>query len=82
MGKSLYIQNLAKELAEKKQRSADEDVHVVIPVHGPLVATDMLLDQFEKSLNKDVCVIYHIDIAPSVSMYMFIEARLCCGSNC
>ena len=70
MGKSLYIQRMTDKLKEKL--SSSEDVHVTVPIHGPVVTADMLLDLFENSLDKDLCTIYHIDIAPSVSMYWSI----------
>ncbi len=58
MGKSLHIKHLAE-----KHTSAD---HVIIPLHGPVVTPDTVLELFEDHAKNDTCCIYHIDIAPNV----------------
>ena len=64
MGKSLYIQRLAESLqANLRQTDA---VHVTIPLHGPVVTPDTVLELFKDHLKKPTCCIYHIDIAPNV----------------
>lgn len=65
MGKSLYVQRLAENLRSNLGRS--DHVHVTIPIHGPVVTPDTVLDLFIEHFKKPVCCIYHIDIAPSVS---------------
>lgn len=67
MGKSLYIQRLAKELRRRKKRKSPVAVHVTIPLHGPVVTPETLLELFQDHLERPTCSIYHIDIAPSVS---------------
>ena len=63
MGKSLYI----KRLAEKYARAQ----HVIIPLHGPVVTPDTVLELFDEHAKNDTCCIYHIDIATDV----------CCNSE-
>lgn len=64
MGKSLYIQRLADKLHEKHPES--DIVHVTIPLHGPLVTPDVVVELFKDHFQKSSCCIYHIDIAPNV----------------
>lgn len=64
MGKSLYIQHLADEL--KKKYPLSDVVHVIIPLHGPVVTPDTLLELFKDHFQQPTCCIYHIDIAPNV----------------
>lgn len=66
MGKTLYIRRLAEILKFNIQRS-DETVHVIIPLHGPIVTPDTLLELFKEHTKNPTCCIYHIDIAPNVS---------------
>ena len=65
MGKSLYIQHLANDLKRKHPRS--EVVHVTIPLHGPVVTPDTVVELFQDHYKNPKCCIYHIDIAPNVS---------------
>ena len=73
MGKSLYVQRLAEKL-QQKQEDLDEDldesasVHVTIPLHGPMVTPDTILELFKHHMRNPTCCIYHIDIAPNVSV--------------
>ena len=80
MGKSLYIQRLADSLAGNLRRSRS-DVLVTIPLHGPAVTHDIILEFFMEHLKNPTCCIYHIDIAPNVSSsplypYLFINVIL------
>ena len=74
MGKSLYIKFLAEKLAEKQPNSGV--VHVTIPLHGPVVSPDTVLELFKDHLEKPSCCIYHIDIAPSVWLGSFCGGYL------
>lgn len=65
MGKSLYIHRLAEDLQKNLMKS--DVVHVTIPLHGPVVIPDTVLELLKDHLKKPTCFIYHIDIAPSVS---------------
>ena len=65
MGKSLYIQRLTETLQTMLPSSAV--ARVTIPIHGPIITPDMMLDFFDSHMDTDVCIIYHLDIAPSVS---------------
>ena len=69
MGKSLYIQRLTETLQAMLPSNAV--ARVTIPIHGPVVIPDMMLDFFEKHMDSDVCIIYHLDIAPSVSIILY-----------
>ena len=69
MGKSLYIQRLKEELESKSQQGPH---HIVIPVHGPKVTFDSIVQAlkhpFEKTTDQDSDhgIIFHLDISPSV----------------
>ena len=69
MGKSLYIQRLKEKLESKSQQ---ELCYVVIPVHGPKVTFDSIVQAlkhpFEKTTDqdRDYGIIFHLDISPSV----------------
>ena len=65
MGKSLYIQRLAKRLKLNFNQSSDVH-HVTIPLHGPVITPDTVLEFFKDNMKNPTCCIYHIDIAPNV----------------
>jgi hypothetical protein len=58
MGKSLYIQRLAEKRVCKQ--------HVIIPIHGPSITTDSLLERLKDYVAGYSSAVFHIDIAPSV----------------
>ena len=64
MGKSLYIKRRAQQLV---RLASNHDVHVTIPIHGPVATGDTLLEFFDQHTKRDACTIYHLDIAPRVS---------------
>ena len=66
MGKSLYIQRLAETL--KSRGPGQFGAHVTLPLHGPVVTPDTVLDLFKDHMKNPTCCIYHIDIAPNVSL--------------
>ena len=77
MGKSLYIARLAQQLAKKMNKSEiSTENYVTIPLHGPVVTPDTVLELFVHFLKNQTTCIYHIDIAPSVSITRF-TATLC-----
>ncbi len=65
MGKSLFVQRLAENLSLYRKHLSDR-VLVTIPIHGPVVTQDVILDFLTKHMNNPTCCIYHIDISPSV----------------
>lgn len=67
MGKSLFIETLAKQLSQITSNSASA-VHTIIPIHGPNV-TSGLLNLLTEHYSDDLCKIYHFDIDSSVSSY-------------
>ena len=68
MGKSLYVQRLAEQL---KKISAAKPVHVIIPLHGPVVTADTVLNFFLDHYSDPSCCIYHLDIAPNVCYILY-----------
>lgn len=66
MGKSLYI----KRLVEKLEDSTDNDIcEAVIPVHGPKVNADSLVEMLNHHLGIQHHIdpiIFHIDISETV----------------
>ena len=79
MGKSLYIQRRAEEL--KRNLPSTEPTHVTIPVHGPVATSDIMLDFFKQHMARETCTIYHLDIAPSVSVLSCVYGVLLIGYN-
>ena len=79
MGKSLYIKRLTENLQKNLHLEQSDCVHVTIPLHGPVVTPDTVLELFKDHVDKSTCCIYHIDIAPNVSimtiMIVFNVAR-------
>lgn len=67
MGKSLYIKRLADNLRKNLQQSA-VIVQVTIPLHGPIVTSDTVMELLKDHIRNPTCCIYHIDIAPNVSL--------------
>lgn len=63
MGKSLFVSRLAERLQDHLGVS---DVHVTIPLHGPIVTLDSVLELFKDHSMDPKCCIYHLDIAPNV----------------
>ena len=67
MGKSLYVQRTAERL--KEQVGSAEDVCVTIPIHGPTITPDSVLTFLAHHLENSKCMIYHLDVAPSVRIF-------------
>ena len=65
MGKSLYI----KRLVERLQYHFGDDGcrEVIIPLHGPKVNVDSLVEALCKNEDNVKPTIFHIDVAQSVS---------------
>ena len=67
MGKSLFIQKMAHQLGAVTNDPA-KSTPVVIPIHGPVPTTDVVLNFLKDHYREEKCKIYHFDIAPSVSI--------------
>lgn len=69
MGKSLYIQRMKEELISKR-KSTPGLCDVVIPVHGPKVTFDSIIqslkETFDTSQDGSQACIFHFDISPNV----------------
>ena len=66
MGKSLFIQKMSEKL--KSLINTTSASCQVIPIHGPVVTSDTVLGFLKKHYKEKKCMIYHFDIAPSVSV--------------
>ena len=64
MGKSLFIMRMVEQL-QMNVRSTKKSC-VTIPLHGPKVSPDTVLNYLQKYMQESTCTIYHLDIAPSV----------------
>ena len=71
MGKSLYIQRLVDELKKRQNPYSNSNVHIIIPLHGPEVTPDIVMDLFKNHFERSKSCIYHIDIGPWVSIINF-----------
>ena len=64
MGKSLFIQRMTEQLQMNVRTTGK--ACVTVPLHGPKVSPDIVLDYLEKYMQESACTIYHMDIAPTV----------------
>ena len=65
MGKTHYILVLGRALDKKLKCSSSS---VVVPVHGPIVTASSIIDGLRQIKNYHKPVLFHLDIAPSVSL--------------
>ena len=63
MGKSLYIKRLREALESQTRRPPLE---VVVPIHGPVVTADTVVEALIEHFGNTQATIFHLDIAPSV----------------
>ena len=63
MGKSLFITRMADQLRKQKVQGT---VIITIPIHGPHVTTDTVMECLDSHQDNSYCTILHFDIAPSV----------------
>ena len=64
MGKSLFITRMADKLTEYTSMDAR---HVTIPIHGPEVTSDTVMEFLKDHMKGATSTIFHFDIAPTVS---------------
>ena len=73
MGKSLFITQMAEKLGKRlfqftTQRNIEAaDKLVTIPIHGPDISNDDIIDMLNKSSECQGPKILHLDVAPQVS---------------
>ena len=63
MGKSLYICRMKELLASKTSAGPHE---IIIPIHGPKVTTDTIVEALKGEFSNTRATIFHLDISPSV----------------
>ena len=63
MGKSLYIKRLREKL---ETMTKCRPVEVVIPIHGPIVTADTVVESLMDHFGNARATIFHLDIAPNV----------------
>ena len=68
MGKTHYISVLGRGLDKKLKCSSSS---VVVPVHGPIVTASSIIDGLRQIKDYHKPVLFHLDIAPSVSLLIF-----------
>ena len=86
MGKTLFITRMA----EKLQSVVPEGhkVIITIPVHGPVVTGDSVMQSLVNHQNSADCVILHFDISPSVfkrlllAIYLLIYSGVVADGHC
>ena len=81
MGKSLYIQRMKEQLRSKSSGHPPSDV--VIPVHGPKVTFDSIVQSLKQSFDNkqdtsNHAIIFHFDISPNVSDSTVCEDLVFC----
>ena len=65
MGKTLFITRMSDKLEREIVNERDGTL-ITIPVHGPEVTTDYVMDCLVKHQDAAHCTILHFDISPSV----------------
>ena len=63
MGKSLCICRMKELLASKTSVGPHE---IIIPIHGPKVTTDTIVEALKGEFSNTRATIFHLDISPSV----------------
>ena len=63
MGKTLFITRMA----EKLQSVTRDSGIITIPIHGPQVTSDSVMESLVKHQSTSHCTILHFDISPSVN---------------
>ena len=63
MGKSLFIKRMKELLMTMTNIGPHE---IIIPIHGPLVTADTVVDALKEHIGITHATIFHLDIAPSV----------------
>ena len=79
MGKSLYIQRMKEELQMRRVFST-ESCAVVIPVHGPKVTFDNIVQSLKEPFqhkDSNQAIVFHLDISPNVC-----AGSVVCVHNC
>ena len=69
MGKSLYIKRLKEKL---ETQTSVRPLEVVVPIHGPMVTADTVVNALENHFETASATIFHIDIAPNVGAIMYM----------
>ena len=64
MGKSHFIIGMADVLKKHKSRGM---MHVTIPIHGPDVNPDIIMEFLKDHMKDAISTIFHFDISPTVS---------------
>lgn len=65
MGKSFYIQQMAESLRATVGKTTAK--YSIIPIHGPEVTSDTVMNFLNKYVEHPPCSMYHVDIASDVS---------------
>ena len=73
MGKSLYVKRMAEQLQSKTSK---ETACVTIPIHGPTVSPDTVIEFLKEYFTDSHYIIFHFDIAPIVSAYIRVSSWL------
>ena len=73
MGKSLFIQRMVEQLKSVTNSKATS-IEVIIPIHGPIVTSDVILSFLKDHYRDTKCIIYHFAIAPRVSECLTLKS--------
>ena len=64
MGKSLYIKRLKEKLMDS---TGNDSCEVIVPLHGPKVNADILVEALSHHFHLADAAIFHIDVSENVS---------------
>ena len=74
MGKTLFITRMAEKL---QSVVVGDNVHITIPIHGPQVTTDSIMQYLVNGQNNSHQMILHFDISPSVVILLCMHMHMC-----
>ena len=75
MGKSLFVQRMVEQLQMNVKSTGK--ACVIVPLHGPKVTPDVVMDYLEGHMQESACTIFHLDIAPSVLNLNILTMAMC-----
>lgn len=78
MGKSLYIKRRKEKLMQLTSQGGNE---VIVPLHGPLVTADNVVEALKECIGKNGAIIFHLDIASNVGKKLELKVHLMINFN-
>ncbi len=78
MGKSLYISRMADRL---RLQCSTRNLSVTIPVHGPVVTQDTVMELLKEHMTNSTSTVFHLDVSRTVRALLWFLFYLLSNSN-